>query len=53
VSSFDFCYPEDVTLSCGPDYLCHLKNQSIEISNDETIIDKWSIGKVGCIALAI
>jgi len=53
VSSFDFRYPEDVTLPCGSDYSCHLESQSVEIAYNETIIAKRSIDKIGYIALAI
>jgi len=53
VSSFDFHYPKDTTLSCRPDYSCHLESQSIDIAYDEIIIAKQSIGKMGYIALAI
>jgi len=53
VSSFGLRRPEDVTLSCGPDHSRHLKSQSIEITYDEIIIAKWSIGKMGYIARVI
>ena len=44
---------EDATLSCGPAHSCHLQSQSSKIAHDKTLVAKWSIGKIGFIALAI
>jgi len=46
-------HPEDVTLFGGPNYTRHIKCQSFKISYDKTIITKWSIGKMGYVALPI
>ena len=45
--------PEDVALLGGPNHSCHIKSQSFNIAYDEAIITKWSIGKMGHIALPI
>ena len=45
--------PENVTLLGGPNYTCHIKNQSLKVAYDKVVIIKWSIGKVGHIALPI
>ena len=47
------CCPENVTLLGGPNYTCHIKSQSFKIAYDKAIITKWSIGKIGHIALPI
>jgi len=45
--------PEDATLLGMPSHTRHIKNQFFKIAYDEAIITKWSIGKMGHIALPI
>ena len=45
--------PENTTLLGGSNYTCHIKSQSFKIAYDKAIITKWSIGKMGHIALPI
>ena len=53
VFRYSLRHPKDATLSGGPAHSCHLQSQSSEITQDEMLIAKWSIGEVGYIALAI
>jgi len=46
-------HPEDATLFGGPNHTHHIKSQSFKIAYDEAIVAKWSIGKMGYIALPI
>jgi len=43
--------PEDATLLGGPNHTRHIKSQFFKISYDKAIITKWSIGKIGRVAL--
>jgi len=45
--------PENATLLGGPNYTCHIKNQSFKVAYDKAIITEWSIGEMGHIALTI
>jgi len=47
------CRPEDATLLGGPNHTRHIKIQFFKIAYDEAIITKWSISKMGHIALPI
>ena len=45
--------PEDATLPGRLNHTRHIKSQSFKIAYDKAIITKWSIGKMGYIALPI
>jgi len=44
---------EDGTLLGGPNHTRHIKSQSFKIAYDKAIITKWSINKMGHVALPI
>jgi len=46
-------HPEDTTLLGRPNYTRHIKSQSFKVAYDEAIITKWSIVKIGHVALPI
>jgi len=46
-------HSENATLLGGPNYTRHIKSQSFEIAYDKAIVTKWSIGKIGHVALPI
>jgi len=45
--------PENATLLGRRNYTCHIKSQSFKVAYDKALITKWSIGKMGHIALPI
>jgi len=46
-------HPEDATLLGRLNHTLHIKSQSFKIAYDKTIIIKWSIDKMGHVALPI
>ena len=47
------CCPEDVTLLGGLHHTHYIKSQSFKIANDEAVVTKWSIDKMGHVALPL